>query len=338
MFGNRLGWGIAAVLAMVIFAVVWKLTTLNAISPPSRGVVTRTGSVALDLPDNPKLLEAIELPFSPAAVFPGMTEAKDAGPLYRQAIERYQANKDPYDQLAESKGGAPRVTRYKELEALDLVVQARTANSMRLYAGSPEQVIGYTAYPPGLEALNRVGKAAIQLAMHVKDKNKEEALLLAEGAFSLGVKLAGERLRWYEFQTGVELMRDGAYLIKTLDPARGAASKEAEDQLRVMMKDQWVPMWTVISSIDPQVIGRTAGDVFYVAKNSKERMWRIEAVLKLGRYKYDVGQPGRGADQRWAGLTVKRMAEDQSLDYPLRVAAEAARDLTFERYNMIGGS
>ena len=324
--------------AMVVFGVVWKLTTLNAISPPSSGVVTRTGSVALNLPDNPGLLEAIELPFSPSGVYPGMVESKDAGPVYRQAIERYKADKDTYERLMAAPASRLEAARYADLEALNLIVGVRTAKSMNLYAGSPGEVIDYTAYPPGLEALNRLGKLAIKLAMHQKEKNKTDALALAEGAFSLGVKLARERLRWYEFVTGVELMRDSAYLIKGLDPSRASAASQAEDQLKARMKDQWMPMWTVISSIDPQVIGRTAGDVFYVAKNSKERMWRIEAVLKLGRYKYDVGDPGRGADQRWAKLVAKKMAGDGGLDPAVRLAAEVARDLTFERYNMIGGS
>jgi hypothetical protein len=337
MFGNRLGWGLAAVLAIAILAGVWQMSKMNAVSPPSQGIVTRTGNVALNLTDNPQLLDPIALPFSPSTVYPGMTEARNAATLYRQAIERYRANKDPYDRLYDSTGGKPTSTTYKDLEALNLIVQARTANSMSLYAGAPEQVIDYTAYPPGLEALNRLGKAAIRLAMQIKDQNQSDALLLAEAAFSLGAKLANERIRWYEFQTGVELMRDSAYVIKTLDPARAAPAKDAEDQLKSAMKDRWLPMWTVISSIDPQVIGRTAGDVFYIARHSKERMWRVEAVLKLGRYKFDAGDPGRGADQRAARLTVKRMADDQGLEPAVRIAAEAARDLTLERYNMIGG-
>ena len=337
MFGNRLGWGLAAVLALAILAGVWQMSKLNAVSPPSKGIVTRTGNVALNLDDNPQALDPISLPFSPSGVYPGMTESKDAAPLYRQAIERYRANKDPYDRLYESTTGKSSATNYKDLEAINLLVQARTANSMNLYTDSPEQVIDYTAYPPGLEALNHLGKAAIRLAMQIKDQNKSDALILAEAAFSLGAKLANERVRWYEFQTGVELMRDSAYLIKTLDPARATPAQAAEDQLKSAMKDRWLPMWTVISSIDPQVIGRTAGDVFYIARHSKERMWRVEAVLKLGRYKFDVGDPGRGADQRAAGLTVKRMAADTDLDPAVRIAAEAARDLTLERYNMIGG-
>jgi hypothetical protein len=59
--------------------------------------------------------------------------------------------------------------------------------------------------------------------------------------------------------------------------------------------------------------------------------------LKLGRNKFDMGSFGRGADQRWSRLWVKRMAKDEKLDPVVRTAAQAADDLTLEGYHMIGG-
>jgi hypothetical protein len=93
-----------------------------------------------------------------------------------------------------------------------------------------------------------------------------------------------------------------------------------------------MPLWTAIGSTDPNVISRTAGDVFFVAKNAKERMWRTEAIMKLGRNRFDMGNFGRGADQRWSTIIVKRMSNDSSLDPILRTAAKAAYELTHDGY------
>jgi hypothetical protein len=87
MFGNLLGWVISAALAAVMCWVVWFIGSLNTISPPSTGIVAKTGNVRLDLVTHPEMLEPIQLPFNPQAIMPAMTEAKDAAPLYRQAVE-----------------------------------------------------------------------------------------------------------------------------------------------------------------------------------------------------------------------------------------------------------
>jgi hypothetical protein len=335
MFGNKLGWGIAAVLAVVILAMSASLQKLNAISPPSRGVVVRTANVALNLPEHPELLEPIQLPFDPKAVFPGMSQPQDAGPFYRQAIDAYQANRPKYDELFD-KGNNPRTTNLKELPAIDLLVQARTCERMSLYAGAPERIVTYNYSPAGINALYELGKSASKMSLILsKDAaRKGDAQALAEACFSLGVKLCQERLRWSQFDAGQNLLREGAILMAKLDPSRGAAA-EVDKAMMNLMKERLLPLWRVISSADQEVIGRTGGDVFYVAKNAKERMWRIEAILKMGWYKFNVGDPGHGPNQRWAQIIARRMAEDPGIDPAVRVAAEAARDLTADGYQRI---
>lgn len=335
MFGNRLGWGISAVLAAVMILLTWWIGTLNVISAPSTGIVARTGNVSLNLLSHPELLDPIKLPFDPQAIMPKMIDAKDAGPMYREAMEKYNSDKYTYRDLFES--GKPKTTNLKDLPALQFLIDARNCKSMILFAKEPRDVIDYTrAASDRLEAIYTLGKTASRLSLYIKKEQPEEALLLAEAAFSLGDKLCEERLRWREFDAGAELLRDGAYVIKSLDPARAVAA-DIDGPMKDLLKNRCMPLWIAIGSADPDVISRTAGDIFYIAKNSKERMWKIEAILKLGRNKYDMGSFGRGADQRWAKLTVKRMANDQTLDPVVRTAAQAANELTHEGYNMIGG-
>jgi len=337
MFGNRLGWGISAVLTVIIVLLLRWIAQVSAISPPSQGLAARTGNVALNLgdPQRQELLDPIQLPFNPQAILPSMTEAADAGELYRKAIDEYKTDKYTYRDLFET--DKPKTTSFKDLPAIVFIVEAKNRTGMNLFAARPEEVIGYDkdATAP-IDALFDVGHAASQLALRLQKTQPADALTLAEAVFSLGVKMCQERLRWREFEAGAELLRDSAFVIKELDNARPDIDR-VDPGMKQLLRDRCIPLWTVIGSIDQNVVGRTAGDVFYVTKNSKERLWRIEAILKLGRYKFNAGNEGRAADQRWAGLTVKRLASDPTLDPVLRAAAKAANDLTEARYNMIGG-
>ena len=62
-------------------------------------------------------------------------------------------------------------------------------------------------------------------------------------------------------------------------------------------------------------------------------MWRVEAILALGRVRFFSGISRSAADQRAALAGVKRIAADDP-DPIVRAAAEAARDLTAEQYRM----
>jgi hypothetical protein len=94
--------------------------------------------------------------------------------------------------------------------------------------------------------------------------------------------------------------------------------------------DEIVPMWTIIGAIDPKRIAEHSGDVFAIAKDSQERMWRVEAILQLGRLRYNAAS---GADQRAANRMLKKMAENET-DPIIRAAAKAAAELTIEKYRM----
>jgi hypothetical protein len=250
-------------------------------------------------------------------------------------MEKYAADKYTYRDLFER--GKPKTTDIKELPALQFLIDARNCKSMKLFTENPREVIDYDrpAYER-LDAIYNLGKTCSRLALYIQKDRPQEAMLLAEAAFSLGSKMCEERLRWREFEAGAELLRDGAFIIKALDPARAQAA-DIDPPMRALLKDRCIPLWTAIGSADQMVISRTGGDMFYIAKNAKENMWRIEAILKLGRNKFNIGDFGRAADQRWASIIVKRMSHDEKLDLPVRTAAQAAAELTHEGYNMIGG-
>jgi hypothetical protein len=337
MFGNRLGWGISAVLAAAMGLLLWVIVGLNAVSQPSQGLVARTGNVSLNLLSHPEILDPIQLPFNAQAILPSMTDAQDAALLYRQAIEECRSDVYTYRDIYQDKSKKPKSDSYKDLPAIVFIVDARNCTTMNLFAAKPEEVVDYgkEAQAP-IDLLYYVGEAASRIAQHLPDERHDEALILAEAVFSLGVKMCNERVRWQEFDAGATLLREGAYMINKLDGKNRPGAGTVDTGMRNLLKERWIPLATVITSIDQDVIGRTAGDNFYIARNAKERLWRVEAILKLGRYKFNVGTEGRGADQRAAVITVRRMAANANLDPVVRAAAKAANELTFPRYNMIG--
>src|SRR2546423_1332234 len=132
MFGNRLGWLLSGLLTVLIFLLTWYISTLNVISPPSVGIVAKTGNVSLNLASHPEILDPIQLPFNPQAVMPAMADPTDAGKSYRQAIEAYNADKYTYRDLFER--GKPKTTDLKELPALQPLIDARNSKTMKLFA------------------------------------------------------------------------------------------------------------------------------------------------------------------------------------------------------------
>jgi len=267
---------------------------------------------------------------------PAMTDPRDAAPLYRQALEKYAADNSIYHNLFEK--GKPRPPILRICPRIQFLIDARNCKMMNLYGSKAEEILGYDRDASDrVEAIYTLGKTASRLALYIQKEQPDQALLLAEAAFSLGVKLCDERLRWREFDSGAELARDGAFIIKKLDPTRSAGRRYRRADGATFEGSLHPPSGPPSTSADQQVISRTSGDMFYIAKNAKERMWRIEAVLKLGRNKFNIGDFGRGADPRWSILTVKRMSNDATLDPAVRAAAKAATDLTLPEYNSIGG-
>ena len=96
MFGNRLGWGISAVLSLGVLLLVWQLASLNAASPPSQGIVSRTGNVALNLATSPQKLDPLTLPFNPQSILPSMTDSASPAAIYAEAVAAYKANPEAY--------------------------------------------------------------------------------------------------------------------------------------------------------------------------------------------------------------------------------------------------
>jgi hypothetical protein len=329
MWGNKQGWFISVIIAGVMGWLIWSLGRPEGISKPSGEFV---------------LTNAIRLPVSPQEAMPGvMTDPSDAGDLYWQAIEAYRADPKPYDTFAVA--NARQATK---LAALDPVLRATSADKASIFIKKPDTLINYEFPRPELDALVAVGQLCNSLGhYYVKsEKNADpvQATKYLNAGFSLGAKLYAERLTHGELMAGFNLMQGAADSLREL--ARRQGDKAREDQLKRFSdaasnyyKGDVHKLYDKVNSTGREDIGRYAGDVFELARNNPDRMWQVEAILKIGRYRFNAT---RMADQ----VGAERMLGDnpaqfgyrdfeQSDDPAVRTAGRAARELSEEQYRMM---
>ena len=318
MLGNRLGWTISALLVMVVFQPLYTASRPPLPSGPS-GVF-------------PNLLSRVALPADPRAAVPGMMEENcDAGDLYRRAIEEHDANPRAYEKYFKS----PRTAQAEKPKAVELLTQATRCSNARLFSQTPSELLNYKADTPAVETIERLGRIANQVGLlHRLDKKPQEARRYFEAMFVLGYHLYAERVAWSEFTAGVNLMADAARGLARLETDAGnpdrAASLEHFAQVIDEYKLKQFELYKVVSTIDTGMVGRHGGDILALARRSPERMWRGEAILAVGRMKYNT--PRRG-DQIAAARELQQWTSDP--DPAVRAAASAAAALTLGQYKAL---
>jgi hypothetical protein len=307
MWGNLQGWLISIVLAVLILTPVAWLVRMSRLSPPS------------GIGRDPANLAAVALPVDPDEVCPIFTSNEDAGPYYAQTIANWA---DDADRAAAAFAGDPRGPLPA---ALQFLVDARHCRQMTLFAADLPAVISYDSDHPKLEAISSAGrwifKAGLSLGAHHQPELSKTCL---EAAFALGRQLYRERIVFDECQKGLSLMADSAAAMNTAPLNRFSSQMDDYTAQRLL------PIWQVISSIDQDVINQTAGDVAVIALNSQERMWRVEAALKLGRYRFNAGTLG---DQLAAARILRRLETDP--DSAVAAAARTGLTLDIQTYRMI---
>ena len=323
MWGNRLGWTISLFIMAAAAALLW------AVGHSARSAGT---AFARD----PHNFEPLALPSPP--LVPGTTAPTAAGPTYRAAIESFERDRALYENFAAA--GTLKYGRLEELAAVEVLVGASELAQAEVFASHPQEVVNYAHTKPAIEALRTLGRVMVdRLAlMYARDpKNRELAERYARAGAVLGDALCRERLTYEEFALGQELLGKSAFVLARLaddrkDAAAASAWRDFDARRVAFAREQIEPTLAFVRSIDARVVGTRIGDVFELAKRSKERMWRVEAVMALGRARYFIGTSESGAaDQRAALATVSELAE-RDPDPIVRAAAQAARDLTIEQH------
>jgi hypothetical protein len=325
MWGNSLGWLISAAIALATAG-------LLAFLAFGGGAVSSPTTFSSD----ERNLAVVELPVAPASLVATSEDHCDAGPLYREAMGVVGADMFTYREFAR----AGKLAGGEKVRAgVDPVVRATNCGGMRLFSDRPEDVVNYANQKPAMEELTLLGQACADRLGLLNDKagNSAEAKKYYEAAFALGAKLYRERVCWAECELGLSLMGRTASALAALAEKSGDAERakrfRAFDEGRIKYVNERInPMLRVVRSIDPKVVAEHAGDLFVIADSSPERMWRVEAILALGRLRYFAGASGRSVNQRAAMVRLRELQNDP--DAVIRAAAKAAVALTAEEYRL----
>ena len=324
MWGNRLGWAISFVITVaVVGALTYYARAASAVSAPT--------PFAADAADN-----AVTIPVPAQTVFGAKPEDCDAAQAYSEAIALYRKEPGTYDDVA---AGISRASDASRLPAIRRLIEAKDCGQMTLFVAEPHRVVRYGEVPE-IEALRNVGRAAVRVGLMQQQAGRNaDAVQCYLAAFALGAKLYDERLTYRELLVGNELMGEGGVAFSRLsfntgETARSESAQKFEAARRTTYTSNVLPVAQKLISVDARVVSQHAGDVFYLAERAGDRMWRVEAILALGRMRFFVGEARRLGDQRGATRQLKQLVNDK--DPVIRAAAKAALDLTREQMRTLG--
>lgn len=323
MFGNTQGWLISAVM---LLAAAGALAYLGqpAHESGSRGAV-------------PLAFKPIQLPVSTETIQPLPTEDCDAAEPYRQAIELYISDPKPYSEAAR--------VDVSQVPAVALILKGASCGHMHLFDMNPKQAISYGA-KPWIAAVMGLGQATDDAGLRLRKDHPEEAQKYYSAAFELGRKLFDERVSWDEMNKGLSIMSMSADAMAWIanehhDTAHVDAyhkfASEVAAYHTTLQEKVASPLGNPVESYGAPF----AGDVFAAAKDvSVERPWRVEAILHLGHYRFNVTPANKG-DQVWAPRELENLETSNNIknqDLAIKTAVQAAQNLTLEQQRMTGGA
>ncbi len=312
MWGNRLGWIISAAITVVTFVLYAILLIGPSVTEPTE--LTRKAGA----------LDVLSLPGNPKSLLPSGS-ASDATDLYQQAINAYKSDPTAFENYALT--GKLNTPQFKAVSpAMDLLISAVGATKSGVFAKKPAEVVMYNPDQSfALKPIEQLGRVAIRIGLQSNAAKKpDDAKKYLLAAFSLGYAMCSERLVYHELRIGQDLMRSAAINLGTIDKQHGAEFKSIDAQYKAFTEGL-EKFRFMFNPSDDRAIAKNAGDVFNLAQNSQERMYRIEAIMMLGHFRYNAAQPG---DQRGADAVLLKMAADTSLDPAVLAAVKVAQSLT----------
>ena len=213
--------------------------------------------------------------------------------------------------------------------------------------------MNYKNEQPGLEALTHFASRCADLGMVCFTKGDHNgAHEIWDAVFRLGVQLYNERLISRELEIGRGLMSTAAnclnlYYEKENDPRKAAAAKFliSEEAYQKKLANAYHLLTvrgdeTYAVKAEGRVVGQYVGDVFEIAESKEaDPMFRVEAILHIGCYKFNVYKENEGSygDQVGARRLLRIMSADTTLPPSVKAAAEAAKNLALEDYHKMSG-
>jgi hypothetical protein len=319
MFGNRLGWGISAVIVFIA-CLIGRLIYQSAQSSPATGWIEKT-------------VRPITLPGNVEAITGPMNRSSDAAAFYRKAIDDYNADSAAYAALESTTTPDPAAVAARP--GLRALLEGMHCNRMDLFRSNPQLVVNYEREKDPLVALDHVAHALAQLSLRADPATAGPCY---QALVSLGYKLCQERVVYAELAMGEELMGLGCKGLEQLahiakDGMRERILDQFDAQRLAANSTEVQPVWAVMANVDMNTIAAYAGDWFALSQDRNiDPLWRVEATLKLGELKFSGDRVG---DQKAAIRILQQRASDASELPAVRAAAVMGRDLTIEGYRTL---
>jgi hypothetical protein len=291
---------ITAVAVPVLLAAAWFIYG-QADRPTSR--TSTEALVARVLPDE---LEALTGPGDPSV---------DAGPLYEQAVAL----------CVEREGVLTRTREHDELvDGLsDLLLRAAQAGRVEpgfMDGHIPVEIGAQPDYGPALE--NITEWVLHRAAARYEVENPRPSRELVGAVWVFGQRLFEDNTRLYTRNTGLDMMESAGSLLFEMSVEGSSAEAEvlrAWSSALDGVRRAWQPKLEVMLRVDPH-----PGDLVNIAVNDADRMFRVEATLRLGIHRHGADRGNRRAMQRAIRAA---MASDDPM---LAEAGRAADALTLE--------
>lgn len=317
MWGNLPGWIICVLLIIGTVAGAAYLDRMDRVTAPTAFALDATNLAELDL----------GIPLQP--MMPDLSGSVDVTSQLKSAIDAYRADFYTYNRAAS--GAVP--DNFDALPAIAPIVDVAMSPGAALLSPLKEQTVTYKATRPELDAIRTLGEALIRAALTRQMSDRTGAIGYYNAAFALGMKMYRERLTYAELSAGLNLMSQSAQQLAKLpiDPKRAEALRAFEPARKRLIEERINPVWRIVGSVDPGVVNQHAGDVSVIARDAPERVWRVEAIFALGRYKFSAP---RFRDRANALSTLEQLAEKEP-DAIVKQAAIAARDMTIEDFRML---
>jgi len=304
--GNMTGWMYSVALAGLMALTIVYLDSARQVSSPT--------DFGIKLRD-----QGLDLPTIDSSLLPEQDKSGDGGKLYWQAANEYQANSRKCKEFEEDPATAPVPGPVQEL------VDAGACKDATVYTNHLDKLLNFDAQHDEMDNLKSLGSNVCVAALRLVKTNQTDAgRKYAKAAIALGQALIRERYSYEEFDLGVALVDGG------LDVLEGAKipmeSDTAASSLKAMSdcgaKSQKV--WAILGGRGEKNYGIHTGDMLFAAAHAKERVWRDEAVLQLGRIRFAAGT--RDADSNAALYYAQKLSNDP--DQVIALAAKASASMT----------
>lgn len=251
----------------------------------------------------------------PALTKPGNPD-DDAGVYYEQAIGL----------LAEYPGVLTRTREHDALvdELCELLLSAAEAGHIEpgfMDGHIPVQNGALPDYGEAIESIHEwvIYRSAALFTHSEPDRARE----LAIAVWVFGRRMFEQDVRLYNRNTGLDMMESAGGMLFEMsaqDPSLDTETLRAWSEAITKIRKAWQPKLEVMLGVDPH-----PGDLVNIALNDGDRMFRVEATLRLGIHRYGVERGNRRAMNRAIQAAI------DSEDALLAEAGRAADALTLEQ-------